>query len=47
VDFDWGSGSRVDWLIGAKTGAQAGILSYIAGAITLGVFAILFANAAD
>ena len=46
VDFDWGQGSTA-WLVGAKTGAQAGIVSYVAGAITLGVLAILYANSAD
>jgi hypothetical protein len=46
VDFDWGQNSTA-WLVGAKTGAQAGIVSYIAGAITLGVLAILYANSVD
>jgi hypothetical protein len=46
VDLDWGQGSTA-WLVGAKTGAQAGIVSYIAGAITLGVLAILYANSVD
>jgi hypothetical protein len=47
MDLDWGSASRVDWLFGVKTGGQAGIVSYIAGAITLGILAIAFASIAD
>ncbi|KPJ79915.1 MAG: hypothetical protein AMJ58_10290 [Gammaproteobacteria bacterium SG8_30] len=46
VDFDWGQGSTA-WLVGAKTGAQAGVVSYIAGAITLGILAIVYAGSAD
>jgi hypothetical protein len=46
VDLDWGQGSTA-WLIGAKTGAHAGIVSYIAGAITLSILAILYASSAD
>jgi len=46
MDYDWGHGSTT-WLIGAKTGAQAGIVSYIAGAITLGILALLYASSAD
>jgi hypothetical protein len=33
--------SPVTWLVGAKAGAQAGIITYIAGALTLGVLALM------
>jgi hypothetical protein len=41
VDAGFGTGGAVRWLAGVKTGAQAGLVSYVLGAIT---FAILIAT---
>jgi hypothetical protein len=47
VDADFGSAGAVRWSAGAKTGGQAGILSYIAGAIALGVYVAVYAGRVD
>ena len=47
VDFDWGHGSHFDWLFGARIGGQAGVISYIAGAITLGILVAVRAGASS
>jgi hypothetical protein len=47
VDADLGAGSGVRWTAGIKTGAQTGLLSYLAGAITFGIYLAIYAGHVD
>jgi hypothetical protein len=47
VDADLGAGGAVRWTAGVKTGGQAGLVSYVLGAITFGIVAAIYAGQVD
>jgi hypothetical protein len=47
VDAGLGTGGAVRWTAGVKTGAQAGLASYLAGAIAFGIYVAIYAGRVD
>jgi hypothetical protein len=47
VDAGFGAGGAVRWTAGLRTGAQAGLVSYLLGAIAIGTYIAIYAGQVD